>query len=103
MIVQGVDIRYHPILPPQLLLTEKGLTSALCEAIVNQLLRGLEDKVANVRMVAAKGLGDIAPSVEKGLMKGKIRPALETVVQQEEDDDAKYYAEQALEACSSKK
>lgn len=87
----------------QLSLAEKGLTSALCEAIVNQLLRGLEDKVANVRMVAAKGLRDIAPSVEKGLMKGKIRPALENVVQQDEDDDAKYFAEQALEACSSKK
>lgn len=83
----------------KLALAETGLTSSVLESVVNQLLRGLEDNVANVRIVAAKGLAEISNVVDDAIMSVKIRPALEARVASDEDEDCKYFAENALETC----
>jgi len=77
-----------------------GMTPGLMEAIVMHLLKALEeDQVANVRIVAAKGLREIANSVEEGLLNAKILPALQTRTTEDEDVDCQFFAQSALEAC----
>jgi len=76
---------------------------ALQEEVVTLILRGLEkDSVANVRIVAAQGLKEIAEKVDDGLLTSRIRPALEarTNTADEEDEDCRYFAQIALSACS---
>lgn len=63
--------------------------------------KGLKDKVANVRMVASKGLllicqaGDCDPDV----IASKIRPALEQSLAGEEDVDCVHFATECLNCC----
>ena len=72
---------------------------------VLQILRGLTDKVANVRMVAARGLGELAAeSVDSsgagdanGVVAAQIRPALEKRMQEDDDPDCQQACTLALE------
>jgi len=85
----------------KLAITEKGLTSSLTEELVTHLLKGLQkDQVANVRIVAARGLAEISHTVEEGLLNSRIRPALQTCSSEDEDEDCQYFAQTALESCS---
>merc|ERR1712154_756912 len=59
---------------------ESSLSSDLMEVVVEFLVKGMEDPVPNVRMIAACGLGDWMGIVEKGLLEGKIMPVLEKCV-----------------------
>jgi HEAT repeat len=86
--------------------------------------RGLTDKVPNVRMVSAKGIGSIIRATEEGgrdggenneglgdgsatagalneeaiaIMESQIRPALEKRVQEEEDIDVRYACQEAFD------
>lgn len=81
---------------------ETGMTPGLMEAIVGVLVRALEeDKVANVRIVAAKGLGEVAHGVEEGMMSAKILPALQNRASDDDDVDCQFFAQAALEACEA--
>lgn len=77
---------------------EKCFTKDLTEAVIDLLLRGIEDPVPNVRMVASLGLGEMSNVVDKGLLKGKILPALQKCVTEDTDEDCKYFSQKAIEA-----
>lgn len=71
----------------------------LLEDVVTMMLRGLDDSVANVRMVAAKGLATVAAG-EEAIWSAKVRPALTARVTEDEDEDCKFFAQVALDACA---
>lgn len=77
---------------------EKSCTVNVIEAVIDLLLRGIEDPVPNVRMVAAEGLGEISKVAEKSLLTGKIQPALQRCVTEDSDDDCKHFAQKAIDA-----
>jgi serine/threonine-protein phosphatase 2A regulatory subunit A len=77
-----------------------------CDAVTH-VQRGLQDKVANVRMVSARGLGSIvfaahASEVEvlssqmRSLIASQVRPALEKM-REDEDWDCKQVCQTALD------
>lgn len=73
---------------------------------VLQILRGLSDKVANVRMVAARGLGRLCGNADNANQEGaaiisaQIRPALEKRIQEDDDPDCRQACQLALEQVS---
>eukprot|EP00565_Helicotheca_tamesis_P001942 CAMPEP_0185726158 /NCGR_PEP_ID=MMETSP1171-20130828/2218_1 /TAXON_ID=374046 /ORGANISM="Helicotheca tamensis, Strain CCMP826" /LENGTH=589 /DNA_ID=CAMNT_0028394457 /DNA_START=3 /DNA_END=1772 /DNA_ORIENTATION=+ len=73
---------------------------SLLENILNLVLRGLDDPVANVRMVAARGLKNVCELCEASVIEGKLKPALTARITDDEDDDCKYFAQIALDACA---
>lgn len=77
-----------------------NFTLSLLNEIVNQLLRGLEDIVANVRIVAIKGLESISGICEESIWNAQIRPALTVRVMEDEDEDCKHFAQVALDKVS---
>jgi len=86
----------------KLVMAETGMTAELMAEIVTYLVKGLEDdQVANVRIVAAKGLAEVAHEVEEGMLNAKILPALQTRATEDDDVDCQYFAQAALETCGS--
>lgn len=77
---------------------------SLLEEVLNLILKGLEDKVANVRMVAAQGLAKILAEGGKdageAIWDAKVQPALSARVTEDDDDDCKFFAQIALDACA---
>jgi serine/threonine-protein phosphatase 2A regulatory subunit A len=72
---------------------------------VQQLLRGITDKVANVRMVAAHGLEEVVTAdnpAQVAFVQSQIIPALEKMSSEEEDLDCKAACAAALEAVPKK-
>lgn len=69
---------------------------------VLQILRGLNDKVANVRMVAARGLARIVLEGDPAVVKAQIVPALERRNSEEDDEDCKNAYDLALTNVSGK-
>jgi serine/threonine-protein phosphatase 2A regulatory subunit A len=68
------------------------------QEVVVQVLRALvEDKVPNVRVVAAKGLARIVVEGETEYVQGNIRPALEKAVEEDSDHDTQQSCMDALE------
>jgi serine/threonine-protein phosphatase 2A regulatory subunit A len=70
--------------------------------VVELLLeKGLKDKVANVRMVAAKGLRLIcsAGSCDEDIIASKIKPTLEACLAREEDPDCVDVLRECLDCC----
>jgi len=76
----------------------------LLEEVITQLLKGLKDKVANVRMISAKGIHQMYKQekevVSGVLMQTKIIPALTQCIKEEEDEDCRYFVQLALDTCS---
>lgn len=74
--------------------------------VVLQLLRGVADKVPNVRMVAAEGLRDVVASADDpsqlAVVHAQIVPALEQRLAEEEDMDARAAVSEALQAVPKK-
>ena len=60
------------------------------------ILRGLTDKVANVRMVSAAGLARIVEEGDQAVVQAQIIPALEKRNQEEEDEDCRQVYQDAL-------
>ena len=84
---------------------EIGGDGTLWNDTVLQLLRGLIDKVANVRMVAAKGLAKVVTAEDPALaaiVQSQIVPALEKRLAEEEDEDCREACSAALEAVPKK-
>jgi len=79
---------------------EANLTKELADQILDFLLKGVQDSVANVRMIAAIGLGALSSVVDKGVLNSKMLPALQSLLAEDEDDDCKFYAQKAIEATS---
>ena len=79
---------------------ENNISPELMKQIVTIMLKGLKDKVANVRLVAARGLGlvTISGQCEDAIMSGEVVPALSGCVTTEEDQDCKYQCQLALES-----
>jgi len=86
-----------PDAPPELQGGEVNVAADLLEDIVTLMLRGLTDRVPNVRMVAARGFALMTAPCEEALMTAKVKPALSARLTEDEDDDCKYFAEAALE------
>ena len=63
---------------------------------VEQLLRGLKDRVSNVRMVSCQGLLESIKVGDESVVSSQIRPALEQAMQTEQDPDCLH----VLEMCS---
>jgi serine/threonine-protein phosphatase 2A regulatory subunit A len=71
-------------------------SGAMWNDVVSQILRGLNDKVANVRMVAATGLARVVMEGDSAMVTAQIRPALEKRMQEDGDYDCRQACEQAL-------
>lgn len=72
---------------------------------VLQILRGLVDRVANVRMVAAQGLANIVTAedpAQVAVIQAQILPALEARMADEEDADCRDACSEALAAIPKK-
>jgi serine/threonine-protein phosphatase 2A regulatory subunit A len=80
---------------------ELSSSGTLWNDTVLQLLRGLSDKVANVRMVAAQGLTKVVTAedpAQKAVVQAQIVPALEKRMAEEEDEDCRAACTEALAA-----
>jgi serine/threonine-protein phosphatase 2A regulatory subunit A len=76
----------------------QATSGQLFHDVVTQILRGLADKVVNVRMVAAHGLGKIILAEgDAAVVTVQIRPALEKRVGEEVDYDCRQACVKALE------
>jgi hypothetical protein len=71
-------------------------TGPLWNDFVVQILVGLNDKVANVRMVAAHGLARVVTEGDPAMVQSQIRPALEKRMQDDDDHDCRQACELAL-------
>lgn len=72
---------------------------------VLQILRGLQDKVANVRMVAAQGLTKVVTAddpAQVAVVQAQIMPALEKRMAEEEDPDCRQACSEAIAAVPKK-
>jgi serine/threonine-protein phosphatase 2A regulatory subunit A len=65
---------------------------------VAQVTRGLTDKVPNVRMVAARGMGRIVVDGDEDFVQNEIIPSLKKCVEGETDEDCRNACTNALEA-----
>jgi serine/threonine-protein phosphatase 2A regulatory subunit A len=76
---------------------QMGLSGGdLLEEALQELMRGLKDRVPNVRITAAKGLLMLAQSQDVQ----KIKNTLELCIVEEEDADCRYFCELAMaETC----
>lgn len=72
---------------------KEGLSTELAEEIATQLLRGLSDKVVNVRLVAARGLNEMGSTLDEGFLNARVLPALQQIVDDDDEDvDCKYFS-----------
>jgi len=71
-------------------------SGSLWNDCVLQILRGVTDRVANVRMVAAKGLARIVEEGDPAFVQAQIRPTLEKRSQEEDDEDCRREFSHAL-------
>lgn len=69
--------------------------------VIDQLLRGTVDKVANVRMVATKGLLKVVKDGEcdQDVIASKVKPAIEQALASEEDVDCQHLFTDCLNSC----
>jgi serine/threonine-protein phosphatase 2A regulatory subunit A len=67
------------------------------EAVGQIMLALADDKVPNVRMVAANGLIRVVPSGEAEIVEGQIRPALQARLHEDADDDCRQACVLALD------
>jgi serine/threonine-protein phosphatase 2A regulatory subunit A len=82
-----------------------GSGGTLWNDTVTQILRGLNDKVANVRMVAAQGLAKVMIAedpAQEAIVQSQIIPALEKRMAEEEDIDCQGAYAEALEVAPKK-
>mmetsp|Transcript_12485 Transcript_12485/g.27112 ORF Transcript_12485/g.27112 Transcript_12485/m.27112 type:complete len:688 (+) Transcript_12485:154-2217(+) len=79
---------------------ENNVSTELMSQIVTLMLKGLKDRVANVRIVAARGLGfvTISGQCDDSTMSTQVVPALTDCVTTEADPDCKYQCQLALES-----
>jgi len=79
---------------------ENEVSPELMEEIVTIMMKGLKDKVPNVRLIAARGLGlvTISGQCDDGVMSTQIVPALNDTIMDEPDQDCKYQCQLALES-----
>lgn len=79
---------------------ENDVSTELMEQIVGVLLKGIKDNVANVRMIAARGLGlvNISGQCDDATMSSQVVPALNECIASEMDQDTKYQCQLALES-----
>lgn len=79
---------------------ENDVSTELMKQIVEVMLNALKDKVANVRMIAARGLGlvTISGQCDDATMSSRVVPALNECITGEADQDCKYQCQLALES-----
>lgn len=72
----------------------------LFEQVIAQLLRGIADRVPNVRMVGFQGINAIArgEDIDSGLLGGQVKAALELALKSEEDIDCIQACQLGLDA-----
>lgn len=79
--------------------SENNVSAELMKQIVTILLKGLKDRVPNVRLIAARGLGlvTISGQCDDAIMNTQVVPALSEVIPAEPDLDVKYQCQLALD------
>jgi len=79
---------------------ENDVSEELMKKIVTLMLKGLKDRVANVRMIAARGLGyvTISGQCDDATMSTQVVSALQECITTEADQDCKYQCQLALES-----
>ena len=70
-------------------------TQAMRENLLPLVLRVAGDPVPNIRFNVAKSLGELASRVDKEVLDKNIKPTLENMCR-DEDDDVAYFAKEAL-------
>jgi hypothetical protein len=77
---------------------ENNVSPELMKQIVATMLRGLKDKVPNVRLTAARGLGyvTISGQCDDATMNTVVIPALSECITTDPDWDCKFQCELAL-------
>lgn len=78
----------------------RAKSGPLFEQVLLELLRGVADRVPNVRMVGLQGIHEIATcdGVDSEFLGGQIKAALEAAIKVEEDIDCIHFCELSLEA-----
>jgi serine/threonine-protein phosphatase 2A regulatory subunit A len=79
---------------------EQNVSADLMNQIVTIMLKGLKDRVPNVRLIAARGLGYVTMSgqCDEAVMSSQVVPALSETIATEGDLDCKYQCQLALES-----
>jgi serine/threonine-protein phosphatase 2A regulatory subunit A len=77
------------------MLSEAVGSPMLERQLLPYLLRLSKDGVPNVRFNVAKALGRLVPKVERATIVSMIRPCLDVLVR-DTDQDVRYYANKAL-------
>lgn len=79
---------------------ENEIGDELMNQIVSIMLKGLKDRVPNVRLIAARGIGlvTISGQCDNATMSTQVVPALTDCISGEPDLDCKYQCQLALEA-----
>ncbi|KAL7467553.1 hypothetical protein ACHAXS_007802 [Conticribra weissflogii] len=80
--------------------SENEVSAPLMEQIVSIMLKGLKDRVPNVRMIAARGMRSVIISgqCDGAILSSQVGPALSDCAKSENDPDCKYQCQLALEA-----
>lgn len=78
---------------------ENNVSTELMKQIVSIMLKGIKDRVPNVRLVAARGLGLVSLSgqCDDATMSAQVVPVLSECLSTETDRDCKYQIQLALE------
>mmetsp|Transcript_5184 Transcript_5184/g.10667 ORF Transcript_5184/g.10667 Transcript_5184/m.10667 type:complete len:662 (+) Transcript_5184:47-2032(+) len=82
------------------ILASKTASGPLLQEVVSLVVKALtQDKVANVRLVAARGLCDMIQieTMDSALVQGQIKPAISKTLEQEEDDDVRQSCQDSLD------
>ena len=79
---------------------DADIPPSLLDDVVSQMIRGLDDRVANVRMVSARGLAGMMGKCTDSFLNAKVKPALNTCAMEDDDDDCRYFSQVALDGCA---
>ena len=79
---------------------ENEVSPELMNQIVALMLKGIKDKVPNVRLIAARGLGlvMISGQCDDAIIKTQVTPVLSDTITDEPDLDCRYQCQLALES-----
>merc|ERR1719228_968404 len=77
------------------------LKNAEVKTVIKVVLEACKDSISNVRLLAVQALNDIIPKLDDTEINKDIRPILEPMLK-DGDDDVKFFATMALKTASER-